>query len=242
MNRKERNRITIMAGVKNKALSQVEAGELMGVGYRQAKRIWRRYQGQGDAGLVHRLRGKPGLRRKAPALRAQVLARYTEERYADFGSTLLAEELAKEGVVVDHDTVRRWLLVEGKLTVRRRKQQHRQWRERKPCFGAMVQLDGSHHDWFEGRRAKCVLMVMVDDATNRMRARFSEEETTQASYDVLESWGRKHRLPGSLYVDRDSIYRCEGAASVADQLAGKERQTQFGRAMSALGGGINFGQ
>jgi transposase len=235
MSRNERKRMTIMAGVKSKALSQVQAAELMGLGYRQAKRIWRRYQDEGDAGLIHRLRGQAGLRRKAPAVRAQVLARYAEERYADFGPTLLAEELAKEGIEVDHDTVRRWLLAEGKLTVRRRKQQHRQWRERKPCFGAMVQLDGSHHDWFEGRRAKCVLMVMVDDATNRMRARFSEEETTRASYDVFEGWGRKHRLPGSLYVDRDSIYRCEGAASVADQLAGKERQTQFGRAMAALG-------
>ena len=223
MSRKERNRMTIMAGVKGKELTQVQAAELMGLGYRQAKRLWRRYQDEGDAGLIHRLRGQAGLRRKAPAVRAQVLARYAEERYADFGPTLLAEELAKEGIEVDHDTVRRWLLAEGKLTVRRRKQQHRQWRERKPCFGAMVQLDGSHHDWFEGRRAKCVLRVMVDDATNRMRARFSEEETTQASYDVFEGWGRKHRLPGSLYVDRDSIYRCEGAASVADQLAASQR-------------------
>ncbi len=99
----------------------------------------------------------------------------------------------------------------------------------------MVQLDGSHHDWFEGRRAKCVLMVMVDDATNRIRARFFEEETTRASYDVLEGWVRQHGLPGSLYVDRDSIYRCEGQASVAEQLAGKAPQTQFGRAMEQLG-------
>jgi transposase len=235
MSGNERNRMRIMGGIKSKALSQVEAAELMGVGYRQTKRIWRRYQKEGDAGLIHRLRGKPGLRRKTPELRAQVLARYAEERYADFGPTLLAEELAKEGIVVDHDTVRRWLLAAGKLSVRRRKQQHRQWRERKPCFGAMVQLDGSHHDWFEGRRAKCVLMVMVDDATNRIWARFSEEETTRASYDVFEDWGRQHRMPGSLYVDRDSIYRCERAASVADQLAGKEQQTQFGRAMAALG-------
>src|SRR5208283_5632485 len=86
-----------------------------------------------------------------------------------------------------------------------------------------------------GRGPRCVLMVMVDDATNRMRARFFEEETTRASYDVLEGWGRKHGLPASLYVDRDSIYRCEGVASIAEQLAGKERQTQFGRAMEALG-------
>ena len=188
MSRKERNRITIMARVKAKELSQVQAAELLGVSYRQAKRVWRRYQDKGDAGLVHRLRGKRRLRDKPRTLRAQVLARCAEERYADFGPTLLAEELAKEGLVVDHDTVRRWMLATEKRTVRRRRQQHRQWRERKPCFGAMVQLDGSHHDWFEWRRAKCVLMVMVDDATNRIRARFFEEETTRASYDVLEDW------------------------------------------------------
>ena len=177
----------------------------------------RRYQDEGDAGLVHRLRGQAGLRRKPAAERAQVLALYADERYVDFGPTLLAEELAKGGLVVDHDTVRRWLLAAGKLTVRRRKQQHRQWRERKPCFGAMLQLDGSHHDWFEGRRAKCVLMVIVDDATNRLRARFFEEETTHASYDTFEHWVRQHGLPGSVYVDRDSIYRCEGKPTIADQ-------------------------
>jgi hypothetical protein len=137
--------------------------------------------------------------------------------------------------VVDHETLRRWRLAAGQHTVRRRKQKHRQWRERKPCFGAMVQLDGSHHDWFEGRGPKCVLMVMVDDATNQMRARFFAEETTGASYDVLEDWVRKHGLPASLYVDRDSIYRCEGVGSIAEQLAGKRPQTQFERAMAALG-------
>jgi len=235
MSRKERARVTIMAGVKELRLTLVQAAELMAVCYRQGKRIWRRYQDDGDAGLGHRLRGRPSARRKPPALRAQVLAKYEEERYADFGPTLMAEHLLKEKVVVDHETVRRWLLASGKRTVRRRKQTHRQWRERKPCLGAMVQLDGSHHDWFEGRRAPCVLMVMVDDATNRMRARFFEEETTHASYDVLEGWVRKHGLMDSLYVDRDSIYRCEGPPSIAQQLAGKQPQTQFGRAMEQLG-------
>jgi transposase len=235
MNRKERDRMRIMVGVKATELSQVQAAELMGLGYRQAKRVWRRYQNEGDAGLVHRLRGKPGLRCKPAVLRTEVLKLCAEDRYEDFGPTLLAEELEKQGIVVDHDTVRRWLLAAGQRTVRRRRQQHRQWRERKPCFGAMVQLDGSHHDWFEGRRAKCVLMVMVDDATNRIRVRFFEGETTRASYDVFEGWVRQNGLPGSLYVDRDSIYRCEGQASVAEQLAGKERQTQFGRAMAQLG-------
>jgi transposase len=235
MSRKERERIIVMQGVKANELNQVQAAELLGLSYRQAKRIWRRYEAEGDAGLVHRLRGKPGLRHKPASLWVEVLARCAEERYADFGPTLMAEELEKEGLVVDHDTLRRWLLATGKRTVRRRRQQHRQWRERKPCFGAMVQLDGSHHDWFEGRRDKCVLMVMVDDATNRIGVRFFEEETTRASYDLLEVWVRQHGLPGALYVDRDSIYRCEGLANVAEQLAGKERQTQFGRAMEQLG-------
>ena len=235
MSRRERKRMTVMAGVKAQELTLVQAAELMGVCYRQSKRIWKRYQADGDAGLVHRLRGQPSARRKPPALRAQALARYAEERYADFGPTLMAEPLAKEKLVVDHETLRRWRRAAGQHTVRRRKQVHRQWRERKPCFGEMVQLDGSHHDWFEGRGPKCVLMVMVDDATNRMRARFFAEETTHASYDVLEGWGRKHGLPGSLYVDRDSLYRCEGVASIAEQLAGQEPQTQFGRAMEALG-------
>ena len=198
MSRKERERLTVMVGVTDQELTLVQAGELLAVSYRQSKRIWRRYQAEGDAGLVQRLRGKPSARGKPPALRAQVLARYAEERYADFGPTLMAEHLAREGLVVDHETLRRWRLAEGQWTVRRRRQKHRQWRERKPCFGAMVPLEGSHHDWFEGRREPCVLMVMVDDATNRMRARFFEEETTRASYDVLESWVRQHGLPRSL--------------------------------------------
>lgn len=234
MSRKERDRMTVMTGVKRQELTLVQAGELMAVCYRQSKRIWRRYQDAGDAGLVHRLRGQPSARRKPPELRALALARYAEERYADFGPTLMAEHLLQEKLVVDHETLRRWRMAEGQHTVRRRKQQHRQWRERKPSFGAMVQLDGSHHDWFEGRGPKCVLMVLVDDATNRMRARFFAEETTRASYDVLEGWVRKHGLPASLYVDRDSIYRCEGVASIAEQLAGKPPQTQFGRAMEQL--------
>jgi transposase len=235
MSRQERKRMTVMAGVTAAALTLVQAAELMGVGYRQSKRIWKRYQADGDAGLVHRLRGQPSARRKPAALRTQALALYAEERYADFGPTLMAEQLAKEKLVVDHETLRRWRLAAGQHPVRRRQQQHRQWRERRPSFGAMVQLDGSHHDWFEGRGPRCVLMVMVDDATNQMRARFFAEETTRASYDVLAGWVRQHGLPGSLYVDRDSIYRCEGVASIAEQLAGKAPQTQFGRAMEQLG-------
>jgi len=234
MSKRERKRLTVMAGIKQGELTLVQASGLLGLGYRQTKRVWRRYRDHGDAGLVHRLRGKPSARRKPGKVRAQVLALYNDERYADFGPTLLAEHLERRGIEVNHETVRRWLLAAGKWTLRRRRQTHRQWRERKACFGEMVQLDGSHHDWFEGRGERCVLMVMVDDATNRVWAQFFEEETTQASYDVLAGWAKRHGLPGSLYVDRDSIYRCEGQASIAEQLAGQAPQTQFGRAMAQL--------
>jgi len=234
MNRKERNRLTIMTGIKSGELTLVQAAGLAGLSYRQVKRVWRRYQDQGDAGLVHRRRGQVSPRRMAPKRRAKILAR-VEARYPDFGPTLAAEYLSADGLQVDHETLRRWLLAEGKWTVRRRRQQHRQWRERKPCFGAMVQLDGSDHDWFEGRRGRAVLMVLVDDATGEVGAQFFEQETTRASYDSFEGWVRRSGVPQSVYVDRDSIYRCEGVASVADQLAGKEPQTQFGRAMEQLG-------
>jgi len=234
MSEKERKRMVVMANVKAGRMSVRQAAESLGLSYRQAKRVWRRYRAEGEAGLVHRLRGKPGHRRKPAALRARILARYAE-RYNDFGPTLAAEYLAQEGLHVDHETLRRWLLAGNYRTKRRRREPHRQWRERKPCFGAMVQLDGSHHDWFEGRRPPCVLMVMVDDATNRVWAQFFEAETTHASYDMVEGWARAYGLPQSLYVDRDSIYRCEGVGSIEEQLAGKEPQTQFGRAMEKLG-------
>ena len=234
MSRKERDRLTIMNEMKRRELTLVQAAQLMDLSYRQARRVWRRYRHEGDAGLVHRSRGAPSPRRLSPELRERVLARY-DARYPDFGPTLAAEYLAAEGLVVDHETLRRWLLASERRSVRRRRQRHRQWRERKPCLGQMVQLDGSHHDWFEGRRARCVLMVMVDDATGRVWAQFFEEETTRASYDVFEGWVRRYGLPRSLYVDRDSIYRCEGLGSVAEQLAGKTPQTQFGRAMEQLG-------
>jgi hypothetical protein len=105
MSRKERDRLTVMAGVTRQELTLVQAAAVMDLGYRQSKRVWRRYQTEGDAGLVHRLRGKPSGRRKPPALRAQVLARYAEERSADFGPTLMAEHLAQETGVTGADTI-----------------------------------------------------------------------------------------------------------------------------------------
>jgi hypothetical protein len=234
MSQKERKRLVVLEQVKAKQLTLVKAAEVMRVCYRQAKRLWQRFEKLGDAGLVHQGRGRPSGRRKPGKVRTKVLARY-QQRYPDFGPTLAAEKLRAEGLKIDHETLRRWLIAEGKWAVRRRRQQHRQWRERKACFGEMVQLDGSHHDWFEGRAKRAVLMVMVDDATSKTYAQFFEEETTRASFDMFAQWARRYGVPQSVYVDRDSIYRCERVATVEEQVAGEEPQTQFGRAMKQLG-------
>jgi hypothetical protein len=233
MSGKERRRLKVMSAVQKKELSLAEGAEALKISYRQAKRVWKRYQKKGDAGLVHGSRGVSGWRRTKPELRKKILAR-DRERYHDFGPTLAAEYLSQEGLRIDHETLRRWRVAEGTWSVVRGRPKHRQWRERKPCFGQMVQLDGSHHDWFEGRREKAVLMVMIDDATNQTGAHFSEEETTHVSYDIFDGWAQEHGIPLSLYADRDSIYRCERVPTPAEQIAGAEPKTQFGRAMAAL--------
>ena len=239
MSRKERTRMGVMEQVKAQQITLVAACDVLGLGYRQIKRVWRRYREAGDAGLVHRGRGRLSNRAKPDEFRQKVLARY-QKRYPDFGPTLAAEHLSQEGLEVDHETLRRWLLVKGSWTLKRRRQKHRQWRERKACFGELVQMDGSHHDWFEGRRERAVVMVMIDDATNRTYARFSEQETTLAAYDTFEGYVRRYGMPQGLYVDRDSIYRTDREATVAEQLAGEEPLTQFGRAMKRLGVGLDL--
>jgi hypothetical protein len=226
MSQKERKPLVVLEHVRAMQLKLVKAAEVLGVCYRQAKRIWRRFEKLGDAGLVHQCLGRPSGRRKPSNLRQKVLARY-HQRYGDFGPTLASEKLNAKVMKVDHETLRRWPTAEGQWAVRRRRQQHRRWRERKACFGEMVQLDGSHHDWIEGRAERAVLMVMVDDATSKTDAQFFEEETTHASFDMFEQWGRRYGVPQSVYVDRDSIYRCERVVTVAEQLAGEDPQPKF---------------
>jgi molybdenum-dependent DNA-binding transcriptional regulator ModE len=234
MSGKERRRMVVLGEVQKGRMSVAEAGRVMGLSYRQAKRVWRRFKAGGDRGLVHRSRGRTGSRRKGVQLRERVLARY-EAQYPDFGPTLAAEKLKEEGLGVDHETLRRWLIRKGRWQVGRKRARHRAWRERKESFGVMVQMDGSEHDWFEGRRGKAVLMVMVDDATSQTAARFFEAETTRAAYDVFETWVNANGLPCSLYVDRDSIYRSDRVATVEEQRTGEQPLTQFGRAMKELG-------
>jgi transposase-like protein len=211
----------------------VEVAKLIQLSYRQTKRIWSRYRQKGDGALAHRGRGRASNRRKSEAFRKRVLRR-CKKQYADFGPTLAAEHLRKDGMEVDHETLRRWWLAEGSWQKRRQRQRHRQWRERRAHPGELVQMDGSHHDWFEGRRDWAVLMVMIDDANNRTYARFYESEDTPAAMDCFGRYARRYGLPQALYVDKDSIYRCTREARVDEQLQDQGPQTQFKRAMQTL--------
>jgi hypothetical protein len=217
--------------VRDEELSLVAVAELLPLSYRQCKRLWRRYQEEGDAGLVHRLRGRPSSRRIADATHHSILELYRTQ-YEGFGPTLAAEKLAqRNGQHLDAETLRRWLITDGQWQRRRRHRRHRQRRERKPHCGELIQIDGSEHDWFEGRGPRAVLMVMIDDATNRTYARFYEAEDTRAAFDLFGRYYDRYGLPQALYADLDSIYRVnppEATAGLQPPL------TQFGRAMNQL--------
>lgn len=233
MSAKERKRLEMVSRVKDGVLKLVRAAALCGLSYRQMKRVWKRYRMEGDAGLIHRGRHRRSNRRMDEGFRKKVLARY-EQVYAGFGPTLASEYLAKEELAVDHETLRRWLLEAGHWQKQRKRQKHRQRRERRAHRGELIQMDGSHHDWFEGRRSGAVLMVMIDDATNRTSARFYEAEDTQAAMDLFGRYARHYGLPQALYVDHDSIYECTREARLDEDLRGEGPQTQFARAMNVL--------
>ena len=224
MSSKERVRLEVLSRVKRGELSVVAAAELMGLSLRQARRVWKRFGAAGDAGLVHGLRGRASNHRLGQATRDRVVKRH-QERYADFGPTLACEKLAEEGLCLSPNTLTALLKGRGLWERRRRRGRHRKRRERRASFGSMVQMDGSHHDWFEGRGPKCVLMVMVDDATSTTFARFYPAETTEAAFDVFGRWVKRYGVPRSVYVDRHGIYRDEDHP---------EKPTQFGRAMKEL--------
>lgn len=227
MSAKEQDRLVVMGRVKRKELSVAAAARLLGLSLRQGRRVWKRFAAKGAAGLVHGLRGRVANNAIAADVRERVVKQY-RERYADFGPTLACEKLgaADPALAVSPDTLVRLLKAQGLWRPMRRRGRHRKRRERRSCFGSLVQMDGSHHDWFEGRGPVCCLMVLVDDATGRTDARFYLAETTVAAFDALGRWCGSHGIPRALYVDRHGIYRDEDHP---------ERPTQFGRAMAELG-------
>lgn len=241
----ERRRLEVFSRVRSGEMGLLEASEVLGLSYRQTKRVWRRYQQEGDLGLVHRGRGRPSNRQSQAGLKERALTLY-QEQYADYGPTLAAECLGQEeSLGVPVSTLRRWLVSAGLWERRRKRRTHRRRRERRSHLGELLQMDGSHHDWFEGRRQVtnvrqayagwAVLMVLIDDATSQVFARFYENESWESAADVFLRYVSRHGTPRGLYVDQHGIYRADREPTKAEIFAGKEPETQFGRAMRELG-------
>jgi transposase len=241
MSSRELERVGVLGRVASKSLKLVNAAEILNLSYRQVKRLWKRYQQAGGEGLKHASAGRASHRAKPKKFRRKVL-RLVKKKYSGgeeerFGPTLAAQHLAEEdGVQMDEETLRRWMLAEGLWSRRRKRKAYRQRRERKPHFGELVQLDGSFHDWFEGRGPNGCLMNMVDDATSRSVCRLGEQETIWAAAGVLRAWMAKYGVPRALYTDWNNVYKRR--PTERELLRGEVPVTQFGRMCERLGIGI----
>ena len=235
MSVKELRRVHVIRQTREKKLTQVKAGTLLGLTPRHIRRLIARVAQAGDHGLAHRGRGKPSNRRLPEKLQTKALT-LCEKRYGDVGPTLAAEQLAEhQGITLSDETLRGWRLAKGVTHFQRRKRPHRAWRERKAQVGELVQLDGSHHDWFEERGPRCVLMAYIDDASSRVYARFYEYEGTIPAMDSFTRYVRRYGIPLAVYADKHTTYQSLAEPTVEEQLAGTKPQSQFGRALSELG-------
>jgi transposase len=238
MSQGELRRVEVLARVKSKELKVGDAASLVGVSYRQAKRLWKRYREEGAKGLKHRSAGGVSARAKPEKFRRRVMKlvreKYGESEGERFGPTLAAEHLASEdGMRIDAETLRRWMLAEGLWRRRRKRKPYRQRRERRRHFGELVQMDGSFHDWLEERGPVGCMMNMTDDATSEVELRLGEEETIWAAANTLRTWIEKRGVPQALYVDWKNVYK--RAPTQREQLRGEEPVTQFGRMCEKLG-------
>jgi hypothetical protein len=208
-------RVSVLSRMVSGELTSSQGAELLGLCVRQAKRLKKRYVAGGGRGIRHALLSRPSNRRRDGAERDRVLE-IVRERYGGafekgagqrFGPTLAAEQLEEdEGLVIPVSTLRRWM-TESKLWSRRRKYRPRfKRRERREHFGELVQLDGSFHDWLEGRGPVGCLMTMTDDATGRVYAQISKEETLWAAASVLRGWTELYGVPRALYTDMKNVY------------------------------------
>lgn len=235
MSQEEIKRVNVIHQAIDKRLTQVEAAEILDLSDRQVRRIIRRVLEEGDKGIVHRSRGKPSHNMIPNKIRTKVINLYVE-KYEGFGPTLATEKLLEiDKIRLSRETLRNWLK-EKEIRYRGRKRRpHRQWRERKRYFGEMIQMDGSHHDWLEGRGPECVLMGYVDDATGNVFARFYLYEGTIPALDSFKRYIKKYGIPISVYLDKHTTYKSTKKLSIEDQLEGVQPLSKVARAFKELG-------
>lgn len=222
MSQKEVDRLSILKQVDDKKLTVEEASGIIGLSERQTYRVLKRIRDEGSKGIIHKLRGRKSNRGYPEQLKRKIITLY-RKGYSDYGPTLYAEKLVENHKIsIDHETIRKWLRENAITTSIRRKRPHRRKRERRSCYGELLQFDGSHHDWFEGRGAECCLLNCVDDATGKVYLKFAISENTQDALLIMWEYVKQNGIPRSIYVDRASVYYAEG------------KLTDFGRAMKEL--------
>ena len=236
MGQKDLIRAKLLEMVKQGKMTLTAASPMMRVGYRQAKRLYSAYLQKGDVGLIHGNYGKRSNNRTPEMILEKALAIY-RQKYFDFGPTFACEKLAEaDGVQISVNVLRRLLIANGEWKGCRRAREYRSRRERRACFGELVQFDGSHHKWFEDRGPSCCLMTMIDDATNTRISRFFEQETIQAIMTVFSSWITVYGIPEALYCDRKNAFVLTREPTDDELLAGiTEPKSHFGRACEKLG-------
>jgi transposase len=231
MSQRELSRLEVIQRVCRKTLTQRRAADILALSVRQVKRLCRAFKRSGAAALVSRRRGRPSNHRLRPELLDAARA-LLHERYYDFGPTLAREKLLEaHGLSLSVESVRQLMIREGLWRVRRaRKVVIHQLRERRAAYGELIQLDGSPHDWFEGRAERCTLLNFVDDATSRlMHLRFVEAETTFNYFAAVHAYVLAHGKPRAFYSDKLGVFR----VNMPSPLSGTGL-TQFGRAMKEL--------
>jgi hypothetical protein len=209
MTQADRDRLVTLKKAKKKVITQREAAEELGVSTRQVKRLLHALKKRGDKAVIHGLRGKASNRRIADATEKEAVKILSAEVYAGFGPTLAAEYLCElHGIEVSKETLRQWM-IGGKLwraKTEKVKKVH-VWRPRRSRFGKLVQWDTSDHDWLEGRGEKLYLIVMIDDATSRLFARFVRHDSTEENMKLLWSYLEKFGRPLAFYTDKASIFQ-----------------------------------
>jgi transposase len=235
MSRKEAKRLHIIHQVLDKRITQAEAAALASLSDRQIRRVIKRVRKEGDEGISHRSRGKASNHRISQKVKERTLKLFKQE-YGDFNLAHATELLAEShGITIHRETLRLWLTAADIPYRKRKSRKHRQWRERKAHFGELVQIDGSHHDWFEGRGPACVFMGYIDDATGTVSGRFYAYEGTIPALDSMKGYIKRFGLPQSVYLDRHSTYKSKAEPTIEEQLAGQKPLSQFERCLAEFG-------
>ena len=235
----ELKRLNVIHKVLDKSITQAEAAGILNL-TGHIRRVAARITKEGDKGIAHRLRGQPAHNCTLDKVKIKAL-NLCRNIYEGFSPTLASEKLfERDKIKVSRELLRTWFIREHIAYASRKARPHRNWRERKTHYGQMVQADGSHHDWFEGRGPWCVLMGQIDDATSKVSAEFHDYEGTLPFMASFKSYVKAKGIPLSVYIDRHTTYKSNKKPSIEDELEDKEPLTQVGRALKELGVEVIF--